>query len=137
MAFFLSIPKKRASSDITLGKLLKQHIEKQGLYKVEDFQEAINELDKLREDIRLVSEKRESVVDLYSRYECRIHSYLPFSYYCLMSSVGKRVNISEKDVRIRFFWYDIYKDSKTGTIQLLPFSDVLQVLTALSTKRLV
>lgn len=68
MAFFLSIPKKRASSDITLGKLIKQHIEKQGLYKVEDFQEAINELDKLREDIRVVAEKRESVVDLLARF---------------------------------------------------------------------
>lgn len=67
MAFFLSVPKKRASSDITLSKLLKQHIEKQGMYKIEDFQEALNELDKLREDVRVVSEKRESVVDLLTQ----------------------------------------------------------------------
>eukprot|EP01127_Copromyxa_protea_P003534 TRINITY_DN1334_c0_g1_i2.p1 TRINITY_DN1334_c0_g1~~TRINITY_DN1334_c0_g1_i2.p1 ORF type:complete len:336 (+),score=43.92 TRINITY_DN1334_c0_g1_i2:49-1008(+) len=99
--YFLTIPKKRASSDISLAKQIQQHIENEG-YPLADFQEAINELDKLREDIRLVTEKRESVVDLYCRY------------FVMISSVGKRVPISEKNVRIKFYWYDIYHDSKTG-----------------------
>lgn len=101
MAYFLSIDSKKGSSDIQLRKPLTKYIEDQGC-KIDDFQEALNELEKLRENIRQATDKKEGVLAVYYRY------------FSILNSIAKRVPINEQEVRVQYNWYDIYKQKKIG-----------------------
>lgn len=62
----LGVDKKRTDKT-SFEKPLQKWIEKEESYKVADFQEALNELDKLREDIRNAVEKSENTLPVHYR----------------------------------------------------------------------
>lgn len=66
-SYMLSIDKKRTDK-VSFEKPLSKWIEKEESYKVADFQEALNELDKLREDVRNAVEKSENTLPIHYRY---------------------------------------------------------------------
>lgn len=65
-SFMLGIDKKRTDK-VSFEKPLQKWIEKEESYKVADFQEALNELDKLREDVRNAVEKSENTLPIHYR----------------------------------------------------------------------
>uniref|UniRef100_A0A6B2KXP0 BRO1 domain-containing protein n=1 Tax=Arcella intermedia TaxID=1963864 RepID=A0A6B2KXP0_9EUKA len=101
MSYFQPIDIKRISSDTTMSKPLLGYV-KEVTNQLESIQVAINEIEKLRETLRLATEKKDILLDLHCRY------------YALLSSVERRIPISETEVKINFNWYDLYKQKKFG-----------------------
>jgi programmed cell death 6-interacting protein len=101
MSHMISVDKKK-TSQVTYEKQLKKWIEKQENCNVADFQETLNELDRLREEVRNVVEKTDSALNVH------------YKYVALLSSLEKRVPITEQEVRIQFCWYDIFKQKRAS-----------------------
>lgn len=79
--WMMSVPKKRASSDTNIVKPLTAYIEDQACFNINDFQEALNHISKLRDDVRQSSEASVNAAQLFYRY------------HGVLSSLGKRVDI--------------------------------------------
>jgi len=100
-SFMLALDTKK-TTQLAIDKPLHKYIEEQG-FSAESYGSAISEVNNLRESIRNSTDKSEAILGTYQRY------------YALISSLERRVPITEQEVRLQFCWYDILKGRKAST----------------------
>jgi len=98
---------RKKTEKVEIGKPLEQYIRSHYTADdLQDYQEAINNVQKLREDFRNISDKNEATRELATRY------------YATVLSLEQRFPIQENQVRISFPWFDSLKNKKNALFSI-------------------